>query len=124
MRPCFQLPDRPQALRGSPAEVRTAVPVAAESLDGTTRPTGPVSTRREERAEVGVCGDEHPFLKLRAIEDLPIGGCLESVIADVFGVVSGSVETFSDDGRERVVDQELHPEAVSGNSRSRTASAA
>jgi hypothetical protein len=40
------------------------------------------------------------------------------------GVVPGFLQLLGEDGRERVVDQKLHPEAASGNSRSRTASAA
>jgi hypothetical protein len=64
------------------------------------------------------------LLLLCPLEDLVVGGCLQPVVANMGSIVSGSFQALGEHGRERVVDQEPHAEAASGNSRSRTASAA
>ena len=79
----------------------------------------------EKRGEVSVGGDDYALLFLGTSKNVLVGRCLHPVVADVNGVVPGSLQVLGQHGRERVVDQELHPEATtSGSSRSRTASAA
>lgn len=59
-----------------------------------------------------------------AVQDLLVGCCLQTELADVDSVVSGGAEPLRDRRRERVVSEELQATVFSGNSRSLTASAA
>lgn len=78
----------------------------------------------EERSEICVGRDQHPLLSLCGLEDLFVAGCLKTVIANVRCVVPGFVKSPGYYGGQGVVNQELHPDAANGSSRSRTASAA
>ncbi len=49
---------------------------------------------------------------------------MHAIIPHVHGVMTGFAKTVSNQGRQRVVDEKLHATFTSGNSRSRTASAA
>ncbi len=49
---------------------------------------------------------------------------MHAIIPHVHGVMTGFAEAISDQGRQRVVDEKPHATVTSGNSRSRTASAA
>ena len=49
---------------------------------------------------------------------------MHAVVAGVHRVVAGAGELRCDDGRQRIVDEELQPAAARGSSCSRTASAA
>ena len=85
---------------------------------------GALAAGGKERAKVGVGGNQHTLLLLRPSENLLVGGRLHVVIADMRRIVPSVFQSLGKHRRERVVDQKLHPEAASGNSRSRTASAA
>jgi hypothetical protein len=67
---------------------------------------------------------EHSLLLLSAYEDLFVACALHVVVADVNRIVADGTQPFGNDWRESVVDEEPHPAATSGSSRSRTASAA
>ena len=84
----------------------------------------PLLTSREKGAEVGIGRHDHPLLLLRTNKDLLVGGSLHPVVPDMRSIVAGALQPLGERGRKRVVNQEPHPEATSGNSRSRTASAA
>ena len=56
-------------------------------------------------------------------EDRVVGLRLHAVLADVHGIMTGRAQPLSDPWRNRIVDEKSHG-AVSGSSRSRTASAA
>ena len=68
-------------------------------------------------------GDENTIFVADAVEDLLVARRLHPVVADVGCVVAGCRELRAAGG-EGVVEEEPQPEAVSGSSRSRTASAA
>jgi hypothetical protein len=57
-------------------------------------------------------------------EDRLIIVVLQSVVADVGGLVTVLAQDGGEGGRQRVVDQEPHSPAANGSARSRTASAA
>jgi hypothetical protein len=78
----------------------------------------------KQRPKVCVRRDDHSLLLLGPIEYLLVGGCLQAIVTNMHRVVPRSFEPLGDHWRERIVDQEPHAEAASGNSRSRTASAA
>lgn len=80
--------------------------------------------RCEQRAEIRVGRDDYALLLLSAGEDRLVGRRLEVVVADMDCIVASALELFGKRWRKRVVDKEPHPETRSGNSRSRTASAA
>ncbi len=80
--------------------------------------------KSKQRPKVCARRDDYALLPLGAIEYLLVAGCLQSVVTNMHGVVPGSFKPLGDHRRERVVDQKPHAEATSGNSRSRTASAA
>ncbi len=83
-----------------------------------------LATGCEERAEIGVGGHHHALLFLSANKNLFVVCRLQVVVADVRGIVPGLIQLLGEHRRKGVVDQKPHPEAASGNSRSRTASAA
>jgi hypothetical protein len=69
---------------------------------------------------VHVRGDEDTILVLCSF----VARGLHAVVADVGYVVASRGEPVADPRGERVVEEKPQPEAVSGSSRSRTASAA
>lgn len=83
-----------------------------------------LSPRSQKRPEVSVSRDDDALFLLRAVEDLCVACVLQADIAYMQGVVTCLVQPPCDNRREGVVDEESHPAAASGNSRSRTASAA
>ena len=78
----------------------------------------------QKRPEVGIGRDQHALLGSRSIEHCGILLGLQAVVANMNGVVAGRCQLLCNQRRQRVVYQELQPAAASGNSRSRTASAA
>jgi hypothetical protein len=78
----------------------------------------------EQRPEVRVGGHDDPFFVGRPIKDHLVGGRLEPVLADMDRVVASTAQLLGNARRQRVVHEEPQPAAVSGSSRSRTASAA
>jgi len=75
-------------------------------------------------AEVGIGSDYNPVFPLGAIENSRVGSSLHSVVAHVRGIMSCVAQTFSDKRRKRIIDEKSQETERSGNSRSRTASAA
>ena len=80
--------------------------------------------QREQSAEVGISRDYDATFALGAIEDPSVVCRLQPVLAYVNGVMPGLAQTFDYKWRQRVIDQESLEAERSGNSRSRTASAA
>ena len=79
--------------------------------------------RREQRPEIGVGRHDDALLRTRTVEDLCVRGTLQSVLADMHGIVSRTGEAVRHERRQGVIDQEFQP-AARGSSRSLTASAA
>ena len=80
--------------------------------------------KSEKSAEVGISRDYDATFALGAIEDPSVVCRLHPVLAYVNGVMPGLAQTFDYKWRQRVIDQESQEAERSGNSRSRTASAA
>jgi hypothetical protein len=78
----------------------------------------------QKRPEVGIGRDKNSPLGGRSIEDHGILRGLQAVLANMNGVVASRRQLRRKQRGQGVVDQELQPAAASGNSRSRTASAA
>ncbi len=77
----------------------------------------------QQRAEIRVRRNENPIFRFRQRKYDFVGGSLKSSLAYMHRVETKAAQPFCDNKRQRVVDQKLH-DAASGNSRSRTASAA
>lgn len=82
------------------------------------------TAERQESPEVGVRRDQNARLTGCTVKDLVISRRLESILADMNGIVTGLPQTFGYRGQHRVVDEESHRPGTRGISRSRTASAA
>jgi len=78
----------------------------------------------EESAEVGISGYYNPPFAPGLIENPLVIGRLHLVFANVNGVVSGFAQALGDTWRKGIIDQKSQEAERSGNSRSRTASAA
>jgi hypothetical protein len=78
----------------------------------------------QEAAEVDVGGDEDLSAGSGLLEDCFVGYRLHAEVALVDGVVPGCLERVGQERGKVVVDEEPHAVSRSGNSRSRTASAA
>lgn len=79
---------------------------------------------RKQSPEVGVRGDHDAILGPCQVHDHIIGSRRWHVVPHMHGVMAFFAEQGGDLEREVVVDQKSHAECLSGNSRSRTASAA
>jgi hypothetical protein len=79
---------------------------------------------RKERSEVGVGGYDNAAFVLGTLEDRFVACALQAIVTDVNGIMTGGAQLLGDSRRKGVVDEEPHPAATSGSSRSRTASAA
>ena len=84
----------------------------------------PRFAQSEKSAEVSICRDYDPAVALGAIENPRVVGRLHPVVAHVRRVMSGVAQAFGHQWRERIIDQKSQQAERSGNSRSRTASAA
>lgn len=82
-----------------------------------------LAAKCEQRAEIGVGGNEDAILSRGAVEDLLVVRRLQSVVADVHCVMASRRQLVRHQRRQGVVDKKSQP-AVRGSSRSRTASAA
>jgi len=51
-----------------------------------------MSTDCQQRAEVGVVGDDHPIVDQRSVEDLVVRGVLQPEITNGDGVVASGCE--------------------------------
>ncbi len=78
----------------------------------------------EKSAEVGVSRNYDPAFALGAIKNPRVVSRLHPVFAYVRGVVSGLAQAVGDKWRQRIIDEKSQEAERSGNSRSRTASAA
>ena len=79
--------------------------------------------QREQRAEIGIGGYDDPVFTSSACKNVRIFRRLHSIFVDMDGLVAFPSQLLRHVRRKRVVHQEPHGSA-SGNSRSRTASAA
>lgn len=79
---------------------------------------------REQRPEVGVGGNDHPVVIARTTKNHGVAGGVEIQVVDVYRVVTVFVQRGGGERREVGVNEKPHAGRVSGNSRSRTASAA
>jgi hypothetical protein len=79
---------------------------------------------RKERSEVGVGRYDDAAFALGALEDRFVACTLQAIVTNVNGIMTGGAQLLGNDRRKGVIDEEPHPAATSGSSRSRTASAA
>ena len=80
-------------------------------------------SQREQSAEIGIGRDENAAFIPGALENLAVCGCVQTVIAHMDGIMPIQLQLLRENRRQSIVHEELHG-TVSGNSRSRTASAA
>jgi hypothetical protein len=78
----------------------------------------------EQTAEIGVSRYQDPPISLSALQDKRVRRSLHGKIPDVDSVISCCLQASGKERRQVVVDEESHAVRRSGNSRSRTASAA
>ena len=81
------------------------------------------SSQSQQCAEIGVSRDENSALRFGQVEDRAVVRCLEPIVAYVCSLVARAIQAVRQHRRERVIDEKLQGIA-SGNSRSRSASAA
>ena len=78
----------------------------------------------EQAAEISVSRYQDPFISLSALQDIRVPCSLHGKIPEMDRVMSGRLQAFGEKRRQVVVDEESHAVRRSGNSHSRTASAA
>jgi hypothetical protein len=78
----------------------------------------------EQAAKISVSRYQDPLLSLSPLQDNRVRCGLHGKIPEVDSIVSRRLQAFGEKGRQVVVDEESHAVRRSGNSRSRTASAA
>jgi hypothetical protein len=78
----------------------------------------------EQAAEISVSRYQDPLISLSPLQDNRIGCSLHGKIPEVDSVMSRRLQAFGKERRQVVVYEESHAVRRSGNSRSRTASAA
>ncbi len=77
------------------------------------------ASQGQQGAEIGVRGHDGGAVVGSSTQDHLVVGTAQSDRSDMDGIVPGTTKDRSDPDREVLVDQQLHPAAVSGISRSR-----
>jgi hypothetical protein len=78
----------------------------------------------EQAAEIRVSRYQDPLISLSPLQDNPVRRSPHGKIPEVDSIMSRRLQAFGKERRQVVADEESHAVRRSGNSRSRTASAA